>query len=174
MVVNISSQDALGSMGIFLLVAISRLGLNTLYALKQEAGLEPGSIRAAIGQLENLGLVVRSDGEKRGRRPMKLTAEGERFLVAHWMNSLDSRRDMETVLRSATIALAMADVSIASGFLLEAASERVKRGAWNAANGASSEGGPTLFHSRARLVYEDRRRRMEADLLQEIGMGLGK
>src|SRR5580658_107937 len=45
------------------------------------------------------------EGGKRGRRIMTLTEAGEKALGDEWTNSLDPRREMESVLRSATVAL---------------------------------------------------------------------
>lgn len=159
-------------MEIFLLAAVSGLGLNTLYSLKQAAGLEPGSISTALTRLEKLGLLRRSGGEKRGRRVMTLTEEGGRFVTAHWTKCLDPRREVESILRSAAVALAMGDTSIARHFLLEAASDRARLRALNPVNGISVQGGPIEFQARARAVYEFRRRGMEEDFLKELGMGL--
>ncbi len=48
------------------MAAISRGGLNTLYALQQAAGLQPGSLTHVIRALIEAGFLVRSEGAKRG------------------------------------------------------------------------------------------------------------
>ena len=173
MVETVNDESPLGPMEIFLLAAVSRLGLSTFYLLKQEADLEPGSIRGAIGQLENLRMLHRAEGEKRGRRVMKLTDRGKDFLTARWRDCLDPHREVETLIRSATVALAMGDISAASGTLLGAASERVRQRVPVEANEISLRDGLMQFHRRARLAYEFRRSEMEASFLQEAGTRIG-
>src|SRR3954468_17574715 len=114
-------------MEMFLMAAISRGGLNTLYAFQREAGLQPGSLTPVIKNLVGAGLLTRLKGGKRGRRPMELTDAGERVLVNEWKNSLDANSEVESILRSVTIALWMSDFGEAVGILLESASRRTRQ-----------------------------------------------
>jgi DNA-binding MarR family transcriptional regulator len=157
-----------GPMQIFLMAAISRGGLNTLYALQQAAGLQPGSLAHVIKALMEAGMLERSEGAKRGRREMALTAAGERFLVEEWRKGLVANREMESVLRSATVALLMDDIVTAFRFLHESALERERRQGPTKLGEASSGKAPVDFHSEMRAVYETRRREMERDVLREF------
>ena len=60
----------------------------------------------------------------RGRRTMALTETGERFLAQEWRKGLDAGREIESVLRSATVALLMGDIGEASRFLSESITKR--------------------------------------------------
>jgi DNA-binding MarR family transcriptional regulator len=159
-------------MEIFLMAAVSRGGLNTLYALKQEAGLEPGSIKKAIEDLVEAGLLHRSEGAKRGRRAMAVTDAGERLLVAEWKDSLDPRREVESVLRGVTVALLMDDIGEAIRFLGESALERERRQGPHGLGTVPRESTPVDLHSAMREIYESRRRKMEAEVLSEFAINL--
>jgi DNA-binding PadR family transcriptional regulator len=153
-------------MEMFLMAAISRGGLNTLYALQQSADLQPGSLRQVIKHLVEAGLLFRSDGAKRGRRAMTLTEEGERFLRKDWRNCLDTHREMESILRSVTVAFLMEDFREAFSFLHQSASERER---WQSPQGtepASPKSTPIDLHARMRAIYESLRRKMEAEVLK--------
>jgi DNA-binding MarR family transcriptional regulator len=154
-------------MKMFLLAAVSRAGLNTLYALQRAMGLQPGSLAPVIRSLEGEGLLVRSEGAKRGRRTMSLTDAGERFLAVEWKNSLDSRREMETVLRSATVALLMGEPEGAFQFLMQSAEVRFRPMGVVQLNQTSPRGTPIELHAAMREVYDGRRREMEADVLKK-------
>jgi DNA-binding PadR family transcriptional regulator len=162
-------------MEVFLMAVISRGGLNTLYALQQEAGLQPGSINLVIKDLENAGLMDRSDVARRGRRrrTMVLTEAGERFLVDQWRDSLNANREMESIFRSATVALLMKDTRTAFDFLHQSAFERERRQDPKKLGPASSERTPIDFHAEMRAVYGSQRRAMEAAVLTEFARNLG-
>jgi DNA-binding PadR family transcriptional regulator len=155
-------------MEMFLMAAISRGGLNTLYAFQQTVGLQPGSLKPVLGQLEKDGLLVRWKGAKRGRRVMTLTKHGETFIAKEWRGCLDPRREMESILRSTTVALLMDDAMGAVDFLLQSASERVRRAAPSELAQIFPEREPIDLHAELRTVYESRRRVMEAEVLEEF------
>src|SRR5664279_5158926 len=92
-------------MPFFLLSLISRGGLHTLYDFQQQAGLQPGGVQPILRQLENGGLVKRSQEGKRRRRVIATTEEGETVLAAGWPSCLVFHLDIESDLRAATIAL---------------------------------------------------------------------
>lgn len=149
------------------MAAIARGGLTTLYAFQRNAGLEPGSIKKVIAALEMAGLLKRSNVATSGRRrrTMALTEEGNRFLVEQWKNSMDVKREMESILRSATVALLMEDIGEAIMFLVQAATERLKSPGNQVFGAASPESTPIDLHAAMRNVYDGRRRAMEADVL---------
>src|SRR5664279_2515283 len=102
-----SKRESTEVMPIFLLTMISKGGLRTLYDLQQQAGLQPGGINPIVRQLENGGLLERSEEGKRRRRTMVVSTEGEKVLAADWLGCLVFHRDVESVLRAATTALLM-------------------------------------------------------------------
>ncbi|MGA8730127.1 MAG: hypothetical protein WB608_15345 [Terracidiphilus sp.] len=110
----------------------------------------------------------RSDGAKRGRRAMALTNSGESFLSEEWKNSLDPRREMESILRSAIAALLMGDIGEAIKFLFRSASEREKHQGPQELRSASLAFTPIDLHAEVRAVYEHRRRGVEAEVLRRF------
>lgn len=172
MVENMLSSHDLGPMDFFLMAAISRGGLNSLYAFQRHAELQPGSISSTINSLGKFGLLGRRDAEKRGRRPMVLTETGERILAEQWRGSLNPHREIESVFRSATVALLMGDVDAAIEFLFRSASERSSRLGPEGALPYFTGVHPVDLHAEMRAVYDRRRRSMEASLLQEFAAGL--
>jgi DNA-binding MarR family transcriptional regulator len=159
-------------MEMFLMAAISRGGLNTLYAFQRSAGLQPGSLAPVIKSLIGAGLLTRSDGVKRGRRPMELTEFGERVLVNEWKNSLDAHSEVESILRSVTVALWMGDFAIAVSILFESASRRTRQQVPQKLGNIPSRIAPIDLHAEMRAVFENRRRAMEALVLEEFGQTL--
>jgi DNA-binding MarR family transcriptional regulator len=155
-------------MEVFLMAAISRGGLTTFYSLQQYAGLQPGSIKQVIKQLEETGLLERSAGAKRGRRNMALTGLGHDLLAVEWRNCLDPQREMESVLRSATVALLMGEIGVAINYLLRSVSEREKRQGPPELRAATPDRTPIDLHAEVRTLYENRRRAMEADALRQF------
>jgi DNA-binding PadR family transcriptional regulator len=163
-------------MEVFLMAAISRGGLATLYALQQEAGLQPGNINPLLRDLEEAGLLERSEVPSRGRRrrTMALTEAGEKFLAERWTNCLDPNREIESILRSVTVALLMNDARTAFNFLRDSASERERHRGPKELGPASLERNPIDFHAEMRAVYASRRRAMEAAVLTEFARNLLK
>lgn len=162
-------------MEVFLMAAISRGGLNTLYALQRAAGLQPGSLAPMIRNLVETGLLTRSERGKRGRRAMALTEFGERFLVDEWNNSLNAHREMESmesILRSVTVALWMGDVVKAVNVLFGSATARGWQQGPQELGRIPSGIAPIDLHGKMRAVYEKRRGAMEAAVLQEFGTNL--
>ena len=161
-------------MELFLMAAIARGGLTTLYAFQRKADLEPGSIKKVIAALEMAGLLARSNVATSGRRrrTMALTEAGKRFLEEGWKNSMNVKREMESVLRSATVALLMGNIGEAIMFLDRAALERLKSPGYQVFGGATPESTPIELHAAMRDVYDGRRRAMEADVLLKCREGL--
>jgi DNA-binding MarR family transcriptional regulator len=161
-------------MEMFLLAAISRGGLNTLYSLQSAAGLQPGSLAPVIRNLVEAGFLVRSEGGKRGRRVMVLTDSGEQLLAEEWKNGLDTRREIESILRGATVALLMNDIGTAIGFLFASASERRPHLSPRELGEIPSGMAPIAVLGEMRAVFGNRRHEMEATVLQEFGTNLAK
>lgn len=157
-----------GPMYIFILAAVSRGRLDTLYALQQEAGLQPGGVMPVIRRLEEEGLLTRLEEGKRRRRMMKLTEKGEEFLGTEWTTGLDVKREVESILRNATVALLMGDPGLARAFLEDAARVRELRVGHSKPTVSTAEAAPIEFLAEMREVSESRRRTMEAALLREF------
>jgi DNA-binding MarR family transcriptional regulator len=159
-------------MAMFIMACIAHGGLNTFYAFQQKTGLQPGSIRPVVNGLEKTGLLERSEGEKRGRRTMVLTKAGVTFVAEEWKKGLDAKREVESILRSTTVALLMHDIGAALNFLHQSAVERERPQGPNEFGEPSRERGPIEFHTTTRAVYASRRRSMEAVVLREIAQYL--
>jgi DNA-binding MarR family transcriptional regulator len=168
------TEELAGPMELFLMAAIARGGLTTLYAFQRKADLEPGSIRKVIAALQMAGLLVRSNVATSGRRrrTMALTEVGKRFLEERWKNSMQEKREMESILRSATVALLMEDIGAAIVFLGQAAFDRRKNPGSQVFGAASLESTPIDLHAAMRNVYDGRRREIEADVLLECRVRL--
>lgn len=172
MVVTIKTDELTAPMGIFLMAVISRGGLNTLYAFQQAAGLQPGSINHVTKGLETAGLLNRSESAKRGRRAMALTEAGERFLAEEWRKGLVASREIESVLRSATVALLMGDIGEASRFLSESITRRPPLQSHQELETISPQGTPINFHTAMRTLYLNQRRTMEISVLERFADNL--
>ena len=118
-----SKSESAEVMPIFLLALVSKAGLRTLYDLQQQAGLQPGGIIPILRQLENGGLLKRSEEGKRRRRILAVTTEGERVLATDWPGCVVFHRDVESVLRASTIALLMGQSHLARNYLIDVAAE---------------------------------------------------
>lgn len=161
-------------MEIFLMAAVFQGGLNTLYALHRAVGLQPGSVSQVIKRLEIQHFLVRSAGGKRRRRTISLTEAGEDVLKREWRNCLDPNREMESILRSATVALLMEDPGACLGFLLRCAAERERRQLLQEVSSGlfSPKSSAIELYGAMRAVYESRRWATEAQVLRQLGQYL--
>ena len=152
------------------MTVISRASLNTLYRLQREANLQPGSVRHALRDLEEMGLIARSEAPTRGRhqRAMSLTPAGESFLKLHWTGSLDPKQEMESVIRGVTVALLLTGPKTAVKFLKEAAGVREHAIGVQRITQAPPLTSPLDFHAAMRALHTNRRRAMEASVLKEF------
>lgn len=110
-------REDFSAMEYYILALIGRAKLTTLYAFRQEAGLEPGAVRSALRNLEAERLVERAEASIRQRRDMALTDEGRRFLETSWPSGMREYADSESVLRAATVALLMGESEAAAKYL---------------------------------------------------------
>jgi hypothetical protein len=161
-------------MGIFLLAAVSRGGLDTLYALQNGAGLQPGSIAPVIRALIEARLLQRSDRKKRRRKPMMVTNTGEEVLLDEWKNSLNVGLEVESILRGTTVALLMGDSATACQYLLGAAQARAMGLGPAVFDVTALLPTPTALHTRMRDHYQMRRRAMEAEFFNQLASFLGE
>jgi nitrogen fixation/metabolism regulation signal transduction histidine kinase len=98
---------------------------------------------------------------------MALTPAGEQVLLEQWKNSMEVKREIESILRSATVALLMEDIGEAIMFLDRAAFERLKSPGNQVFGADSAERTPIDLHAAMRDVYDGRCRAMEADFLMK-------
>lgn len=116
--------SGISPMEFFILASIDRAGADSLYALNQRAGLQPGSIRPALNRLQKKALLHRTAAGARGRRQFRLSAAGKQFLEANWRNVLQDHSDIESILRSACVADLMREPSMATDYLRSMAARR--------------------------------------------------
>lgn len=155
-----------GPMEFFILALIGRLGLGSLYELKQEVGLQPGGIRSALKLLVDANLIVRADEGKRRRRDMALTQDGVSVLADSWRDCLLMEMDSESVLRAAFVAWMMEGPRSAAGYLRGVG--KVRQEMAEPMNYESdylerSQKGPASSYSWMRVSLEARRRHAEGD-----------
>jgi DNA-binding MarR family transcriptional regulator len=161
-----SSGNNLGPMELFILVLIGPMGLTSLYAFKDEAGLEPGGIRAALARLENDRLITRADPGRRRRRDLALTPAGISVLQNSWKGCLHDHGDAESVLRSAFVAWLMDGPAAAADYLNQIAEYRRERAQQimnDAAHLERSQTGPLSSYTWMRASQEAHRRRAESE-----------
>ena len=114
-------------MEFFLLALVGKCGLDSLYALRESAGLQPGAIGPVMRQLEALNLIKRSEPGARMRREILLTDEGSAFLESAWAQCQRDYPEMESVLRASMVAYIMAGSSEAANCLAAAAKTRQRK-----------------------------------------------
>ena len=99
---------------------------------------------------------------------MKVTEKGAEVLEADWKICLQSYRDLESILRGATVALFMEDALSALQYVSQMALERDGPMSAAATPPRLSASSPIAFYGEIRVVYNDRRRAMEAAVLREF------
>jgi DNA-binding MarR family transcriptional regulator len=150
----------------FLLVLIGPMGLGSLYALRQEVGLEPGGIRSALKHLIDGELIRREDEGKRRRRDMTLTPDGFAVLANSWRSCLLMDVDSESVLRAASVAWVMDGPRTAAAYLYEVGKvrqEQAERMNCESEYLERSQKGPTSSYCWMRAALEAHRRKAEGE-----------
>jgi len=161
-------SDQYTVMPLFLLTLVSRGGLNTLYALQHQAGLQPGGVQPVLRQLERDGLLLRSEEGKRRRRAMVVTDKGEETLAAHWRTCLGFYIDVESVLRAATTSLLMGDQKAAYHYLLNVADDYQRRSSGPHAGHPDHRASLTDWYAYVRAKWETARLQSAAETLRTI------
>jgi len=161
-------------MEFFILAAIDRGGANSLYALNQRAGLQPGSIRPTLGRLERRGLLSRAAAGPRRRREFQVTAAGKTFLQANWRTALRDHSDIESVLRSACVADLMGKPAAATDYLKSVVVERKRALTRHEAqpHAHRQDISPLLTYKFRRSVWDSQRLHAEAFALGTIVFAL--
>lgn len=160
------------AMYFFVLAAISRGGLRSLYELQWRAGLQPGGILPLLKRLEREGLLERSEQRRRQRREMTVTTKGELILECQWQQCLRDYPDVESILRAAAVAILMGYRKQARSYLrcvaddhernVPAGVDQPKAGKMSALEG----------YEFMRSAWETRRHQSAAALLREIAKEL--
>lgn len=112
-----SNGDRHGALGFFILALVGKIGLKSLYELRQQAFLEPGGISSAMKSLENEKLISRTAPGKRRRRDLTLTPAGTGLLNRAWQSCLREYADSDAVLRAAMVAWVMESAAAAASYL---------------------------------------------------------
>lgn len=94
----------------FLLALIAR-GLKTPYDFMVSAGISPGASIPALSRLESAGYVRKREVGARNRQEYEATGKGQAFLEKSWREIFQAppAGDLDTVLRTASLALLMAE-----------------------------------------------------------------
>jgi hypothetical protein len=160
-----------GSMEFFILALIGRIGLGSLYALKQEVGLEPGGIRSALKHLVAGNLITRADEGKRRRRDMALTQDGINVLANSWRDCLPMEVDAESVLRVAFVAWVMDGPLAAASYLRrigESLLESAQEMEYESKHLERSQKGPTSSYAWMRVSLDAHRRQAESEAFSSM------
>ena len=105
---------------------------------------------------------------------MALTDSGERLLAEEWKNGPGTSREIESILRSATVALLIGDIGAAIGFLFASTCERTPHLSPREQGEIPLGMAPIAVLGEMRAAYGNRRHEMEATDLQEFGTNLAK
>ena len=125
-----------------------------------------------LKKLEQAGFLGRSKQERRRRRLMTVTREGEHFLNEAWHECQDDYGDVESVLRAATVGILMGDVPRTCRYLLEIAKQHDK--AVPGAPEMPREKGlsDVEWYQHVRWHWESSRRKSAASVFREIAKEL--
>jgi DNA-binding PadR family transcriptional regulator len=119
------------SLDLFLLGLINS-GVNTPYLLRERARLSLGATHPALKRLEKLGLIARGERLQRNKQQFKLTAAGKRNLRIQLSRMCGEYCDhppvdSESVLRVASLALAVGEHKIALEVIRSSIANRTAR-----------------------------------------------
>jgi DNA-binding MarR family transcriptional regulator len=158
--------EGLGAMEYFVLALIGRIGLKSLYELRQQAGLEPGGIRSAMKTLETGKLISRTDPGKRRRRELTVTSAGNAIIERSWQGCLRDYSDADAVLRAALVAWIMGSPVAAASYLNhigESRWERAQQMKQEEEHLKRSQSGPLSSYAWMRISHEVHRRGTESE-----------
>jgi len=160
------SGNGLGAMEFFILALVGRVGLKSLYELRQQAGLEPGGIRSAMKTLETRELISRTDPGKRRRRDLTLTSAGSALLERSWPDCLREYPDSDAALRAAFVAWVMGS-PVAAGLYLndigKSRREKAQQMKYEEEHLKRSQTGPLSSYAWMRISHEVHRRGAESE-----------
>lgn len=155
-------------MPLFVLALVSKGGVNTLYALQHQAGLQPGGVQPVLRRLEKEGLLQRSEEGKRRRRALVVTDKGKEALAANWRSCLGFYGDVESVLRAATTSLLMGDQKAAYRYLLNVADDYERRSRGAHAGNPDYQGSLVDWYGYMRTQWETARLHSAAQALRTM------
>jgi DNA-binding PadR family transcriptional regulator len=171
------SSDAgdVGVLQIFILTLVDVAGVDTLYRLRREVGLEPGGIKSALQTLERNSFIQRGAPGRRGRKTFIVTSQGRQALRERWALCLTDQSSAEAVLRAAMIAWWMCAPGMAADYLEKTVSLRqaqAKKLHLEAEHLERSQSDPLSAYGWMRVLSEAHRRRAEADALLSISQSI--
>ena len=155
-----------GAMEFFILALVGRIGLKSLYELRQQAGLEPGGIRSAMKTLETGKLISRTDPGKRRRRDLTVTSAGDALLEHSWESCLRDYSDADAVLRAAFVAWMIGEPAAAAEYLNRIGQSRLQRAQemkYEEEHLKRSKTGPLSSYAWMRISHEVHRRGAESE-----------
>lgn len=159
---------------VFILFLV-RDGINTLYRLKQEAGISIGAAAPSIRRLEKQFIARRTKGPKgkeifgdRGQRNYQLNLFAPQFFESEWLApfEIDLPSGTESVARLVALAEAKCRPDLAKAILKYAIEERTRR-----ARRAAPVAGRSKIATRYRSILqvcESARMKAEAAALKKI------
>jgi DNA-binding MarR family transcriptional regulator len=159
-------------MEFFILALVEKVGLKSLYELRQHAGLEPGGIRSAMKTLEDAKLISRTDPGRRRRRDLALTQDGSAVLERSWPECLRNHADADAVLRAAFVAWLMDSPVTAASYLShvgQSRRERAQQMQQEADYLKRCETGPLSGYAWMRISHEVHRRSAESAAFLSMG-----
>jgi DNA-binding PadR family transcriptional regulator len=158
---------------LFLLALVSR-GLSTPYDLKASAAISPGASIPALLRLEKSGFVFKGEQESRGRLEYSVTPKGKKHLENSWRPLFQTvpSRDLESVLRTACLALLMGEKPANAAKYLTIASKGLS-GRRDLREPSPGLRDPALF-GWMRQVIEPTRRKAEASGLAKLASAVRK
>lgn len=163
-----------------LVMAASRDGIGSAYALNARLGLSVAATLPLLGRLEGAGWLEVKRGP-RNVRNYRLTSKGSSILRACWRELLTSvPRDLEGTLRIAYVAAVIgSDLEVCRAFLRKAASDRKDRATQRAEEARRLGAEPVNFgrgHKWLRATVEADQLRAESRALSRIAAqrNLGK
>lgn len=157
---------------LFVLALVSR-GVTTPYDLKMSAGISPGASIPVLSRLRASGWIRAGDEGSRNRQEYLITAKGTAILLG-WKEAFKSPRtdDLESVLRTACLALLMGEAYKSVAAFLKRASPQHKapRSSDNAL--PDNEASPGAIFLWMRQVASAERIRAEANVLRKLATSI--
>jgi DNA-binding MarR family transcriptional regulator len=165
-----------GAMEFFILALIEKVGLTSLYAFRERAGLQPGGIRFSLDRLEGWGWISRAEMGRRRRRDLALTTAGREVLERSWADCLQDYADGESILRSAFVAWVMAGTECSADYLKRTGESRrgkAEEAKLEAEHRDQSQKDPLSAYGWMRVLSEAHRREAESQAFLSISQSLG-
>jgi DNA-binding MarR family transcriptional regulator len=160
-----------------LVLAAIEEGVNTVYRLREHAGLSPGTTSPTIHRLAKEGMIRKGRIGERGKSELVLTAAGRAALSSQLGPSLNSALrdlppDLESVLRLAALASTRGLRAEAAAILVVAATWRSSRLGKEAALTPAKRAGSALQYANFSRMWEAIRVKTEIRFLKRLATQL--